>query len=144
MARRQRGCEAILVLLDADDDCPKTAAPALAAWAQDAAAPLPCAIVFANREYESWLLASLDSLIAPPGEHRSAAPGGDPELRRDAKGELETALRINYSEREDQPRLTARADLRAAHYRCRSFRKMAKEARRLFDALGLRPSSWPE
>ena len=143
LARRQSGCRAILVLLDADDDCPKTAARPLATWAQEAAGDVPCSVVLANREYESWLIASLDTLLPSSATQRSAARVDDPEAKRDAKGELESALQINYSERQDQPRLTAHADLSCVHHRSRSFRKMAKEARRLFVVLGLRPSAWP-
>lgn len=57
------------------------------------------------------------------------------------EGELKRA--VTLARRQDQPRLTAHADWSSVHQRSRSFRKMAKEARRLFVALGLRPSAWP-
>ncbi len=54
--------DVILILLDADDDCPRTIASALRARAK-AAAPTGCPIgvVVAKREYEAWFLAAFPS-----------------------------------------------------------------------------------
>jgi len=146
MARSQPGCEAILVMFDADDDCPKLDAPRFLKWAQEAATPLPCSVVIPNREYESWFLACLESLPARSGIQPALPYDKDPEKTRDAKGELEDRFGcgFRYFEKTDQPRLTALADWGLVHARCRSFRKMAKESRTLFVASGLRPSAWPE
>src|ERR1051326_6172056 len=38
-------CASILILLDADDDCPKTIAPVLSGWAKESAAGMPCEVV---------------------------------------------------------------------------------------------------
>jgi hypothetical protein len=43
----------ILVLFDGDDDCPKTLAPRIQAWAQAEAREIPCMVVIAHREYEA-------------------------------------------------------------------------------------------
>jgi hypothetical protein len=144
-AREEPDCEAIFVLFDADDDCPKTEAPKLLKWAEEAAAPLPCALVMANREYEAWLLGCLEVLLRARGIRLAQPYDGNPEIKRDAKGELENRFGrgFHYIGKKDQPAFTALADWSVVHERCRSFRKMAKETRRLFSECGLNPADWP-
>ncbi len=52
---RRRPADAVLVLCDADDDCPATWAPASERVVREI---LPGACVMAMREYEAWLLAA--------------------------------------------------------------------------------------
>jgi hypothetical protein len=131
-------------LLDADDDCPKTEAPKLLQWAAQEAAPLPCAVVMANREYEGWLLGCAEVLLRARGFPEAQPYPGEPETKRDARGALEALFGrdFHYVEREDQPALTALADWQLVHQRCRSFRKMVKETRRLLEDCGLAPAEW--
>jgi len=145
-AREEPDCAAILILFDADDDCPKKEAPKLLQWAEEAAAPLPCALVMANREYEAWFLGSLEVLLLERGVKTAQSFEEDPETKRDAKGELESRFGRDfyYIEKEDQPAFTALTDWALVHQRCRSFRKMSKETRRLFVACGLNPAPWPD
>lgn len=144
-AREEPGCTAILILFDADDDCPKEEAPKFLQWAQEAAAPLPCAVVLANREYEAWFLGNLEVLLQKRGVKPALPYDKDPETKRDARGELESRFGrdFHYVEKEDQPAFTALTDWALVYQRCRSFQKMAKEARRLFLACGLNPVPWP-
>jgi hypothetical protein len=139
LARRQPGCRAVFILFDADDACVKTDSVPLQRQATTLARQLPCPLVIANREYESWFLASLEELSSP----RTQSYPTDPDQKRGAKEELERRLGIYYNELADQPRFTARINLRRAHERSRSFRKLAKELRRLLEQLGSQPSSWP-
>ena len=53
---RARPADAVLVLCDADDDCPKDWGPAASAVIQNI---IPGGAVMAMREYEAWLLASM-------------------------------------------------------------------------------------
>lgn len=48
----------ILILMDADDDCPATLAPALLERARAARGDLAVGVVFATREFESWFVAA--------------------------------------------------------------------------------------
>lgn len=83
VARLTPGCAGILILLDADDDCPKDLAPRLAHWAAEAAAAIPCAVVMAHREYEAWMLASIESLRGTSGIGREfARRSGSAERRQ--------------------------------------------------------------
>jgi len=55
------GAEALLVVLDADDDCPVHLADRLRERAV-ATTEKPCAVVLAQQEFEAWLLGSKESL----------------------------------------------------------------------------------
>jgi hypothetical protein len=138
-------CAGILVLFDADDDCPKELAPTLEQWAQEAAGGKPCAVVMANREYEAWFLASIEALRGTAAILRDATSHPDPEAPRDAKGELERRMphAASYSPTVDQVRLTARLDLEIAYRRCRSFRKLVCAFGELVAAAGMSPAVWP-
>ncbi len=130
MARRLGGRGSILVLLDADDDPACTLGPALLARARVARPDLAIGVVLANREFEAWFLASLESLAGCRGLPPAPAPVADPERRRDAKGQLGEILGRRYSETLDQPAFTARFDLDMAR-RAPSFDKCYREIMRL-------------
>src|SRR5438094_4636142 len=84
--------DAILVLIDADDEClhrgrGRSLGPELLARAKGVAAHVPVAVVVANREYEAWFLASLQSMrmsrrddvgARAPASRRSAPAGASP------------------------------------------------------------------
>ena len=134
LARLQRNCEAVFILFDADDLCPKTEANPLRDLVRELARDLPVSLVVANREYEAWFLASQETLGASrPYPH-------DPDLKRGAKEELERRLGIYYDERADQPKFSARLDFRLTYERSRSFKKLVQEFHRLLRKLGLNPT----
>jgi len=87
VAALRENCAAILVLFDADDDCPKELAPTLEEWAREAAGGKPCAVVMANREYEAWFLASIEALRGWGAILPDATSHHEPEVPRDAKGQ---------------------------------------------------------
>jgi hypothetical protein len=127
LAAKQTGAgDGILVLLDADADCPAEFGPRLLAWARAERADRRIAVVFAHREFEAWFLAATSSLVAqgklPVGVEAPAAP----EAVADPKAWLSAAMGRPYSETIDQPAFTALFDARAAR-RCGSFDKLARE-----------------
>ncbi|MEW6249711.1 MAG: DUF4276 family protein [Planctomycetota bacterium] len=138
-------CHALLILFDADDDCPLRLAPQIERWARAEAAHLPCAVVLAKREYEAWFLAAASSLRGQRGVDESAEDQHDPEEHRDAKGRLEELMRPgrHYVEVIDQPALTALLDLGTAHRNSRSFRRIAHAFELLLAATGAPLSNWP-
>ncbi len=145
VAALREDCVGILILFDADDDCPKELAPTLEEWAREAAGGKPCAVVMANREYEAWFLASIESLRGRAAILPNAASHPDPEGPRDAKGELERRMprAASYSATVDQVALTAHLDLERAYRRCRSFRKLVSAFGALASAAGVAPAVWP-
>ncbi len=102
-------CIGILIIFDADDDCPKELASTLREWAREAAGGRACEVVMANREYEAWFLASIEDLRGRASILPDATSHPHPEVPRDAKGELERRMAAGavYSPTVDQAALTA-------------------------------------
>ncbi len=145
VARLTPGCDCIFVLFDADDDCPKELAPTLEGWAREISGGIPCFVVMANREYEAWFLASVESLRGSCGIRNDATSPPDPEAPRDAKGELDDRMHhgSSYSRTVDQAKLTAQLDLAAVHRSCRSFRRLVRVFGDVLQAADLHPDPWP-
>jgi hypothetical protein len=129
LARSRRNCGAIVVLLDADDDCPKDLADSLLSRAQNVAAALPISVVLPKFEFEAWFLGSIESLHGICGITDVASPPlGGAETKRGAKEWLSQQMHErSYLETADQLILTRHFSFEAAHRQCRSFRKFMKD-----------------
>ncbi len=119
----------ILILLDADDDCPVKLGATIAARAKKILPHRPLSVVLAKREYEAWFIGSAAALH---GKRGLAVSGSDlqidPESPRDAKGWLRQRMASgSYGETTDQPAFSAVMDLQQTRERCRSFRKLCDE-----------------
>ena len=133
--RSRPGATAILLLLDADDDCPAQLGPALLERGKAAAGGrVSFGVVLANRELEAWFLADVSSLASDTQGVISIDLPRGPEAPRDAKGLLADALGRRYSSVIDQPSFAARFNVAAASERCRSFRKFEKEIKAALEA----------
>lgn len=132
---------AVLVLADLDDDCARDHVPQMLGWAATEVPAIPCAVVFARREYEAWFLASLPSLRGFHDVRTNAEYAGDPEARRGAKEALRRLQsgRVRYEPVADQTALTSRFALDQAYRGTSSFRKLVSEVCRLTRALGREP-----
>ncbi len=118
----------ILVLLDADDDCPAVLGANILQRAQDIVPHRRVSVVLANREFEAWFIASAPSLNGHRGFIFDPQDRTDPESPRDAKGWVrERMASRSYGETTDQPGFTARMDLQQTYTRSRSFRKLCSE-----------------
>lgn len=105
----------ILILIDADDDCPATLGPQLLQRAQIARPDRHVSVVLAKSEFESWFLAGAEGIAGKRGLPQDLQPPANPELIRDAKGWLKTKmLNGTYKETRDQPALTNAFDILAA------------------------------
>ena len=135
--RRSGGPCAVLVLIDADDDCPATLGPQLLARAQQTRRDLPVGVVLAKYEYEAWLLAAAASLAGHRQLSADLQSPPNPEAIRGAKGWLEARMPQDrrYSETADQPALTARFDMDLARANADSFDKCYREIARLLTDL---------
>lgn len=134
-----RSPRAILVLIDAEDDCPKELAPELLRRAHQARPDIPSAVVLAKHEFEAWFLAAIESLSGRRGLSGELRPLPDPEALSDAKKWLTRHMPGSraYSQTLDQPALAACFDLQSARRRSDSFDKCCREVERLFrEALG--------
>ena len=124
------GCSAILVLVDADDECPVEQVRSLTARATALNLDVPVAIVYAKSEYEAWFISSLSACTGEPIRTRlglptsAVAPGHVEDIPK-AKKWLEDRMpgNMGYKETEDQALLTHHIDLDLTHNRSRSFRR---------------------
>lgn len=145
LAVLQPECAAVLVLFDGEDDCPAELGAQVRTWAQAAAGSVPCEVVVAYREYETWFLAALESLRGKCRIAHDAVAPADPEAKRDAKGELELFMPrgASYAPTIHQQRLSAALDLALAHRRSRSFRKLTKAVGALLTRMNQPLPAWP-
>lgn len=138
------GCKAILVLLDADEECPREKAADLARKATELNLNVPVAIVYAKREYETWFICSL----APDRGNRirewlelpaDVTAPECPETIRDAKKWLKVHMHRHRSYREtvDQEPLTHRLELDLVQARSRSFCRLWHAVEELVQAVDL-------
>lgn len=116
----------ILIVLDADDDCPKEKGATILANATAHVPHRNISVVLANREYEAWFIAAASSLDGCRG-FKLPQVIVDAEAPRDAKGWVERQMLGSYSEITDQPAFSARMNLQDAFDKSRSFRKLCEE-----------------
>lgn len=107
---RAEGC--ILILLDANGDCPAELASQLLERALAARRDRDIRVVLAKMEYEAWFLAAAVSL----GIGEVIEPPDDPEAVRDAKGWLSARMQAGgpYRATIHQASFSATFDLDAA------------------------------
>ena len=118
----------ILVLLDADNDCPATLGNQVLERARLLVPHRRISVVLANREYEAWFLAAADSLHGKRGFTFDNPQNFDPERPRNAKGWLGNRMITGtYRETTDQPNFSAIMNLQQAQENSRSFRKLCSE-----------------
>jgi hypothetical protein len=118
----------ILILLDADDDCPAVLGADIVRRAQQYVPHRKISVVLANREYEAWFIAAAKSLNGVRGFEFSTIEIADAEVPRDAKGWMGMRMSARtYREVLDQPAFTSKFDLQQAFDSSRSFRKLCKE-----------------
>lgn len=124
---------AIILLFDADADCPASMGRQLLDVIKEIRGDIPISVVLSKCEYEAWFLASLSSLSGERGIVLPIDPISDPESISGAKEYLENhCMKKNrsYSETLDQPALTSKFDLNEARKNSPSFDKFWREVER--------------
>jgi hypothetical protein len=128
----------ILVVLDSDENCPALLGPELLGRVRSTRADLPSAVVLAKREFESWFLASAESLRGHRGFSEDLESPDNPEEISGAKEWLRNHTLIRaYASTVDQARLTHALDFTLAR-RAASFDKCYREITLLLESLRLR------
>jgi len=126
---------AILVLLDADDDCPAHLGPQLLQRAQSATR-IPVGVVLATRETEAWFLGAKESLRGIRGIRADAEAPPNPETIRGAKEHLSRNMEgRRYLPVDDQAALAAEFDISAASGSCPSFRRLVAKIGELVERM---------
>lgn len=134
---------AVLVLLDADNDCPVTLAQELAARIVAQGARRPTAIVVAHRMYESWFLACGPVYVGkslpgrPAFDQKFVVPDPRDATTRGPKAHIEKCLPGNtqYKETQDQRIMTSWMDIEMASANSRSFRRWMDALSQLLAAI---------
>jgi hypothetical protein len=131
--QKSEGLGGVLILIDADTDCPSEMGPKLLARARIVRSNVPIAVVLAKHEFETWFLAAAESLRGKRGLPLDFRRPDNPEAIRGAKEHLAQFMPRGYSERLDQPAFADQFSFEEAKQHSRSFRKCYKEVRRLLD-----------
>jgi hypothetical protein len=126
--------DAVLIMLDTDDDCAVELAATIRRVAASVAPGFPVRVVCAVREYEAWFLAAAESLRGKRGLPPDLQRPEEPEQIRDAKGWLSERMAQRYSPTLDQPALSALIDTTECAVYSRSFRKLVSEVTALAGA----------
>ncbi len=126
------GC--ILLLLDANGDCPAEIAPQVRQRATGARPDRSIRVVLAKMEFEAWFLAGVGSLAGKHGIAEDTTSPDDPESIRDAKGWLSHNMPRGQSYRETlhQAAFAATFDMTAARV-ASSFDKLWRDVASLFE-----------
>jgi Domain of unknown function (DUF4276) len=125
----------VLILLDSDDDCPAQLGPELLRRIRSARPDMPSTVVLAKREFESWFLASAESLRGHRGLRKDLKSPEQPEEIPGAKEWLcNHILGGAYASTVDQASLTHALDFTLAR-RAPSFDKCYREISLLLESL---------
>lgn len=140
LAYREPGCVGVLVMLDADDDCPLELARRLSSRA--AQARFPTVFVVPCRIYETWFLACAETLSGcdldgRPGLQLGLYAPEEVEQASGPKNWLSNKMPEgrSYKETEDQLCLTRPIDIEQAYKRSRSFRRLMHAVEELLQAV---------
>jgi hypothetical protein len=134
--------DAILILIDADADCAATIGLDLAIRVRAVRSTVPIVIVLAKREYETWFVASIQTiagkqLAGRPGITAEAIPPEEPEAVPNPKAWLSQRMPPGraYKETEDQAPMTSSLDFQIVANSCRSFRRLLNAVQQLVQAV---------
>ncbi len=134
LARKRTNAGAILVLLDADDDCPAELGPELLRRAKETT-DLPVAVVLSKKEFEAWFLGCVESFRGFMGIPANAEPPQNPEIVS-AKGRLERLCQgLKYSSTLHQVEFVSLMDFSLCRERCPSFDKFLRDVQALVSAV---------
>ena len=136
------GCDGILVLMDADSNCPYDKARNISLRASTLGLHVPTVVVYAKSEYETWFISSLsahagDGIRDRLGLDQSVNAPDNVEDIRGAKEWLTRHMQFGrrYKETTDQEHLTPHIDFGLTHSRSRSFRRLCHAVEELVDAM---------
>jgi hypothetical protein len=127
----------VLVLLDADDDCPADLGPRLLARARHARPDKQVSVVLPKSEFETWFVAAAPSLSGHCGLPDGLETPTNPEAIRDAKGWIGSRRKDGhgYTPTIDQPKLASVFDMAQARTGAPSFDKFCREVESLLGVI---------
>jgi hypothetical protein len=121
----------VLILIDADEDCPKDLAPRLLDRARTIRSDADIACVFAKRELENWFKAAAQSLVGVHGLPADLDAVTDPEIGSgDAwltRQMRKTDRKRRYEKPADAVEFAEKMDLQQCRTNSPSFDKLCRE-----------------
>lgn len=103
----------ILLLLDADDNCPAELGPRLLSVLEPCCPHVRCFVSVARREFESWIVGGIAEFDEP-----------EPERTGTPKARIATRNEGKYKEAVDQARFASRVDVKLLTEHSPSFRRL--------------------
>ena len=136
-AHNKPKCAAILVLLDADDDCPVDVSRHLSHRSEQFHLSCPVEVVCAHREYESWFLVSLDTIRGQGLIPDTASISAPVESINNPKQWLTDQMPPGraYKETTHQASFSELIDVGLAYNKSRSFRRLCHALEQLLDGI---------
>lgn len=141
-AWKEPDCGAIFILLDSEDECPREIARNFSQRIETLGVLYPVVIACAKRMYETWFLASIETIV---GKDLNGRPGltnknlaiSDAESIKSPKGWLNRLFPPGraYRETADQEALTRLLDTSLAKERSRSFRRLCHALEQALEAI---------
>lgn len=135
-------CSAILVLVDADTECPTKLALSIVDRVTPLNLDVPVAVACAKHEYETWFICTLSENTGQIIRERleiseTVTAPENIEGIRDPKGWITNCMPANraYRETVDQESLTHHIDFALAQRRSRSFRRLCHAVEELVFAM---------
>jgi len=125
---------AIVVLLDAEDDCPMELVRMLKKRCKVLQNIPPLSIIIAKRKLECWFLGAKESIQGVRGIRVDVTTPMNPESL--GIGRLEKNMKEGYfyHKVDDSPAFAARLDIKTARKNCPSFDKFVREIKRLAES----------
>ena len=142
-AARETRSDAIIVMIDSDEECAHELAEKISRITKDRNIGIPVATVCPKTEYETWFIASIDSIRGQSVGGRgifidaSATCPANVEEISGAKEWLTRRMpvRMAYKPTQDQKPLTSMIDLQLASKRSRSFQRLCHAVEEVVDGI---------
>ena len=136
-ARNKPECDGILVLVDADDDCPVDVSRHLSQRCEPSRSICPVEVVYAHRKYESWFLVCLDTIrgrgLIPDAASISVPAENINNPKRWLTDQMPPGRA--YKATSHQASLSGLIDIELAYHNSRSFRRLCHALEQLLDAM---------
>ncbi|MEW6212597.1 MAG: DUF4276 family protein [Acidobacteriota bacterium] len=136
-AWKERDCGAIFIVLDAEDESYCKLAKDFSTRVNALWVRYPVVIVVANRMYENWLVASIETIAGQFGLPAGLSPPEDVESIKNAKRWLKDHFPKDqaYKETTHQEAMTHLLDIELARKRSRSFQRLLHAMQQALDAI---------
>lgn len=135
-AWKEPDCAVILILIDAENECHIDVARKLSKRVEVMGIRLPFVILVANHMYETWFLASIETIAGHLGLPADLQPPADVEAIGNPKAWINQQFPPGraYKETQDQDAMTHLLDIDLAR-RSRSFRRFLHAVEEALDAI---------